>query len=95
VCYSILDKGYCKNGEHCNFSHSIPNDGYPSRNSRHFDRQNSGNERRYDRQNERTDRQFDRQSSGNERRDDRHNGRDSDRHDDRLTDTRSQSRERQ
>ena len=31
VCYSILDKGYCKNGEHCNFSHSIPNDGYPSR----------------------------------------------------------------
>uniref|UniRef100_A0A0E0M3R4 Uncharacterized protein n=1 Tax=Oryza punctata TaxID=4537 RepID=A0A0E0M3R4_ORYPU len=95
VCYSILDKGYCRNGEHCKFSHSIPNDGYPSRNGRHFDRQNSGNERRYDRQNERTDRQFDRQSSGNERRDDRHNGRDSDRHDDRLTDTRSQSRERQ
>ncbi|KAF0895596.1 hypothetical protein E2562_013905 [Oryza meyeriana var. granulata] len=67
-------------------SQSVPNDGYPSRNDRHFDRQNSGNERRYDRQNERTDRQFDRQSSGNERHDDRHNGRDSDRHGDRQTD---------
>uniref|UniRef100_A0A0D9XFY3 Zinc finger CCCH domain-containing protein 19 n=1 Tax=Leersia perrieri TaxID=77586 RepID=A0A0D9XFY3_9ORYZ len=94
VCFSMLEKGYCRKGESCRFSHSIPNDGYPSRNDRHFDRQNSGNERRYDRQNDRTDRQFDRQSSGNERHDDMDNSRDSDRHDERQTD-RSQSRERQ
>ncbi|KAL5200920.1 hypothetical protein ABZP36_035274 [Zizania latifolia] len=94
VCFSFVDFGYCRRGEHCRYAHSAPNDGYPSRNDRHFDRQLSSNERQVDRQNERTDRQFDRQSSTNERHDDRHNGRNSDRPDDRQTD-RSQSRERQ
>ncbi|KAG8057522.1 hypothetical protein GUJ93_ZPchr0002g25154 [Zizania palustris] len=93
VCFSFVDFGYCRRGEQCRYAHSAPNDGYPSRNDRQFDRQPSSNDSQFDRQNERTDRQFDRQSSANERHDDGQNGRNSDRRDDKQD--RSQSRERQ
>ncbi|XP_062199032.1 zinc finger CCCH domain-containing protein 19-like isoform X2 [Phragmites australis] len=96
VCWHFLDYGNCSKGADCKYSHSSANDGYPSRNDRHFDRQHSGKERRYDNYNERNDRQFDRQPLENERHydrhDDRHNDRDDDVPDDRQAD-RSQSRE--